>query len=149
MRTAPRNDRLYLVGEGCIPCTTPPLFCHAQPPLPRMPPLSPCMPSLCHAPPLCHTCPPFTTYAPQVCTPPGATMHAPREQPCMPPWEQPGMPPPQEQPGMAPQSNHACPPGATTHPPGVCSFCWNFEWTHTNLKFRRHRMWSLNRQLQC
>ena len=23
---------------------------------------------------------------------------------------------------------------------GVCSFCWNFEWTHKILKFRRHRM---------
>ena len=32
---------------------------------------------------------------------------------------------------------------------GVCSFGWNFEWTHKNLEFRRHRMWSLNRQLQC
>ena len=32
---------------------------------------------------------------------------------------------------------------------GVCSFCWNFEWTHKNLEFRRHRMLSLNRQLQC
>ena len=35
------------------------------------------------------------------------------------------------------------------HYPGVCSFCWNFEWTHKNLEFRHHRMWSLNRQLQC
>ena len=24
-----------------------------------------------------------------------------------------------------------------------------FQWTHKNLEFRRHRMWSLNRQLQC
>ena len=24
-----------------------------------------------------------------------------------------------------------------------------FKWTHKNLEFRRHRMWSLNRQLQC
>ena len=24
-----------------------------------------------------------------------------------------------------------------------------FQWTHKNLEFRRHRMWSLNRRLQC
>ena len=68
----------------------------------------------------------------QACHPLGATTHAPPEQPCMPPLEQPYMPPlgvamhaPLEQPCMPPpQSNHAhppeqpcMPPGATTHAP--------------------------------
>ena len=33
--------------------------------------------------------------------------------------------------------------------PGMCSFWWNFKWTHKILEFRRHRILSLNRQLQC
>ena len=32
---------------------------------------------------------------------------------------------------------------------GLCSFCWNFKWTHKILEFKHHRIWSLNRQLQC
>ena len=58
-------------------------------------------------------------------------MHAPPEQPRMPPQEQPHMPPeqpcthpreqpdmpPQEQPDMPPRSNHACPPEQPCMPP--------------------------------
>ena len=81
-------------------------------------------------------------------TPLGATTHAPRQQPCMPPQSNHACPPgatmhtpwsnhaqPPEQPCMLPQatthapprsshthppgSNHTCPPGATTHAPPV------------------------------
>ena len=88
-----------------------------------------------HARPRATTHPPWSNHA---CTlPPGATMHAPLELPCMPPWEQPHMPPhnhtpPPEQPHTPPGatthappratmhtawSSHACPPRATTHTP--------------------------------
>ena len=71
-----------------------------------------------------HVCPPpgATMHAPpeQPCTPPGATTHAPPEQPRMPPGatmhppqEQPCTPPP-EQPCTPPPSNHAHPPLSQT-----------------------------------
>ena len=43
------------------------------------------------------------------CLPQGATMHAPWQQPRMPPPEQPHMSPPQEQPHTSPWSNHTAP----------------------------------------
>ena len=82
------------------------------------PPEQPCMPLSNHA------------------CPPGATMHAPLEQPHAP---QATMHAPQEQPCMPPKSNHACPPeqpcmppnpptplGATTHAP------MDRMWTHAS-----------------
>ena len=50
------------------------------------------------------------------CTPPpGATTHAPPEQPCIPQGATMHAPP--EQPHMPPRSNHACPLGTTMHAP--------------------------------
>ena len=95
-----------------------------------------------HAPPNNHAHPWATMH------PPGATMHAPWEQPCMPPLEQPRMParatmhppgeqpcmPSWEQPCMPPKCNHA-PPRATMHAPQATTHTplWT-ECGHTLLK---------------
>ena len=103
------------------PFTTHTPLCHACPPSPHMPP-----PLTTHAPTPHHAWPHpltmhaslFAMHAPSLpcMNPPGATTHAPQEQPCTAPWKQPHTPP---------RSNHACLPqgqphmhplGATTHP---------------------------------